>query len=50
MAVQIDLLHLRAPLQPTVLAGETWRFQAWSRDWNPGPTSNRSDALAVNFR
>lgn len=31
-------------------AGETWTFQAWFRDQNPGSTSNFSDALAVTFR
>ncbi|MEM9802523.1 MAG: hypothetical protein AAGA20_19510 [Planctomycetota bacterium] len=30
--------------------GETWRFQVWFRDANPGPTSNFTDAFAVTFR
>lgn len=28
---------------------ETWNFQLWYRDNNPGATSNTSDALAVTF-
>lgn len=39
------------PLTPAqaVLAGETWRFQAWYRDMNPGPTSNFTSAVSVTF-
>ena len=33
----------------SVLAGETWNFQAWYRDLHPGPTSNFTDALSVTF-
>jgi hypothetical protein len=29
--------------------GETWSFQAWFRDPNPGPTSNFTDGVAVLF-
>ena len=39
--------------QPTgavsVQPGQTWNFQAWYRDVNPGPTSNFTDAVAVTF-
>ena len=31
-------------------AGETWNFQCWYRDANPGPTSNLTDALSVMVR
>jgi uncharacterized membrane protein len=34
-----------AAVQP----GETWRFQCWYRDANPGPTSNFSDAIRIPF-
>jgi probable HAF family extracellular repeat protein len=34
----------------TVLVGDTWNFQAWYRDANPGATSNFSDAVSVTFR
>ena len=30
--------------------GETWNFQAWYRDMNPGPTSNFTDAISVTWR
>lgn len=29
--------------------GESWTFQLWFRDANPGPTSNTSNALRVTF-
>ncbi|MFT4646881.1 MAG: hypothetical protein ACI9X4_000085 [Glaciecola sp.] len=47
--LEVDLTSL--PLSPTqaVLAGETWQFQAWYRDQNPGTTSNFTDALAISF-
>ncbi|MFT5291611.1 MAG: hypothetical protein ACI82F_003696, partial [Planctomycetota bacterium] len=30
-----------------VMAGQTWNFQCWSRDNNPGPTSNFTDAVSI---
>jgi hypothetical protein len=32
-----------------VQPGETWNFQAWYRDLNPGPTSNFTDAVSITF-
>ena len=32
-----------------VAAGETWNFQAWYRDANPGPTSNFTPSVSVLF-
>jgi len=32
------------------IPGETWNFQAWFRDKNPGPTSNFTDAVSVLFK
>ena len=32
-----------------VQVGETWNFQAWFRDQNPGNTSNFTDAVSVTF-
>ena len=39
------------PLTPTqsAMTGETWHFQAWYRDLNPGPTSNFTSAVSVTF-
>lgn len=47
--LQVDISSL--PLTPVhaVMAGETWHFQAWYRDQNPGNTSNFSDALSISF-
>lgn len=48
---EIDVDTSAIPAGPTVqiLSGETWIFQAWYRDANPGPTSNFTDALAITF-
>lgn len=32
-----------------VRGGETWRFQGWYRDANPGLTSNLTNAVAIHF-
>lgn len=39
------------PVNPAVSAriGETWNYQVWFRDANPGTTSNFSQGLAVTF-
>ena len=34
----------------TTLAGDTWNFQCWHRDANPGPTSNFTEGYSVTFR
>ncbi len=37
----------------SAIAGQTWRFQAWTRDLDPAtmlPTSNFTDAVAVTLR
>ena len=47
----VDLTALPLPSGSSpVAAGETWSFQAWYRDLNPGPTSNYTDALSITFR
>ena len=38
------------PGHGSVQAGETWNFQAWFRDKNPGSTSNFTDAISVTFQ
>ena len=47
----LDLTDTPQPTGPvSVMAGETWNFQAWFRDNDPGPTSNFTDAVSVTFR
>jgi hypothetical protein len=50
LTLELDLGALPTPTGPApALAGQTWSFQCWHRDANPGPTSNFSDAVAVTF-
>ncbi|MCP3916227.1 MAG: hypothetical protein GY711_11785 [bacterium] len=44
--VPIDLTSMPPPLQMTVIPGETWYFQYWTRD---GSSSNFTDAERVLF-
>ena len=48
------VLDLTDTPQPTgsvsIMAGETWNFQAWFRDNNPGPTSNFTDGVSITFQ
>ncbi|MCP3996430.1 MAG: hypothetical protein GY722_15435 [bacterium] len=48
-AIDIDLTAI--PVTPTqaVQPGDTWNFQCWYRDNNPGVTSNFTDAISVVF-
>ena len=48
--IQVDLTSIPTSPPHTVLAGETWNFQAWYRDNNGGPTSNFTDAVSVLFK
>ncbi len=48
--IQVDLTSIPQNPPHTVLAGETWNFQAWFRDNNPGKTSNFTDAVSVTFQ
>ena len=47
--IQVDLTSIPPNPPHTVVAGETWNFQAWFRDKNPGPTSNFTDGVSVLF-
>ncbi|MEL6428662.1 MAG: hypothetical protein AAFU73_22450 [Planctomycetota bacterium] len=40
------------PVNPVaaVLAGETWSFQLWHRDLNPGVTSNFTGSVSITFQ
>ncbi|MCP3916554.1 MAG: hypothetical protein GY711_13440 [bacterium] len=48
-AIVVDLEALPTTPPHAVLAGETWNFQAWYRDQNPGPTSNFTDGVTIAF-
>jgi len=50
LAIRVDLTSIPTTPPHTVVAGETWNFQAWFRDNNGGPTSNFTDAVSVTFQ
>lgn len=50
VTVPVDLAAVPQPTGPVaVAAGQTWYFQVWYRDRNPGVTSNYTTSLAVTF-
>jgi hypothetical protein len=49
LGLQVDLTAV-PPLGQAPQVGETWSFQAWYRDDNPGPTTNFTDAISVTLR
>lgn len=47
----VDAAAIPTPTGATAtLAGDTWNFQCWHRDANPGPTSNFTEGYSVTFR
>ena len=47
---ELDLTFTPTPSSfVSILAGETWVFQAWHRDANPAQTSNFTDAVEIVF-
>ena len=50
IVVPVDLTIIPANPTTSVAPGETWHFQLWYRDQNPGPTSNFTPARAIEFR
>ncbi|MFT7679559.1 MAG: endonuclease I [Planctomycetota bacterium] len=49
-AIIVDLTNLPIGGGTAALAGDTWSFQCWYRDANPGPTSNFTDGLRLTFQ
>ena len=47
--IQVDLTNIPTNPPQSVMAGQTWNFQAWFRDNNPGPTSNFTDGVSITF-
>ncbi|MEE8468840.1 MAG: VCBS repeat-containing protein, partial [Planctomycetota bacterium] len=50
VSIQVDLTALPFSPNVTVLPGDTWYFQCWYRDLNPGNTSNFTDGVAITFQ
>ncbi len=50
LLLRLDLADMPPPLQAMVGPGETWYFQCWHRDQNPGSTSNFTEGLSVDFQ
>ncbi|MGD2018000.1 MAG: choice-of-anchor B family protein, partial [Planctomycetota bacterium] len=47
----VDAAAIPAPTGAVAtLPGDTWNFQCWHRDANPGPTSNFTEGYSVTFR
>jgi hypothetical protein len=50
IALMLDLPNTPTPGgNVAIQSGETWNFQAWFRDNNPGQTSNFTDGLVITF-
>lgn len=50
MPLRVDLTALpQGAGTVAVQPGETWHFQAWFRDANPGPTTNLTNSLSITF-
>ena len=49
LLLHLELASMPPPVQAAVQPGDTWRFQCWHRDHNPGSTSNFTDGLEVTF-
>ncbi len=43
LTIRVDLAF------PPITTGETWNFQGWHRDHNPGSTSNFTNAVSASF-
>lgn len=50
MELALDLTAIPTNPPAPVMPGETWSFQAWFRDRNPGSTTNFTDGVAVTFQ
>ena len=49
-SLQLDLTDIPTPGGPvSINAGESWYWQAWFRDANPGNTSNFTDGVCITF-
>jgi len=49
-SIPVNLNALPTAPPVAVLPGDTWNFTAWFRDVNPGPTSNFTDGIEIQFQ
>lgn len=49
-SIPVDLSSMPIGGGTAVQVGETWSFQCWFRDANPGPTSNFTNGLRLTFQ
>ncbi|MCP3918795.1 MAG: hypothetical protein GY711_24880 [bacterium] len=49
-SLQVDLTSIPVNPPTAVQPGDTWNFQCWYRDSNPGTTSNFTNAVSVVFQ
>ena len=51
LALMLDISNTPTPTGITsIVVGQTYSFQCWYRDLNPGPTSNFTDGVSVQFQ
>lgn len=51
MSISLDLTGTPSgSVSVPVLSGQTWYFQGWFRDVNPGPTSNFTNGTRITFQ
>jgi len=50
MSLTLDLTDIPTPSSVvSVLAGQTWYYQGWYRDTNPGLSSNLTDGVVLTY-
>ena len=47
--ISVDLTNVPVNPPVPVMSGETWNWQLWFQDNNPGSTSNFTDGLSITF-
>ncbi|MCP3914223.1 MAG: hypothetical protein GY711_01570 [bacterium] len=48
-SIQVNTANMPSNPPAPIQAGQTWHFQCWFRDQNPGVTSNFTDGITVQF-
>ena len=47
---QVEVPWQNLPVLGSAQVGQSYSFQAWFRDWNPGPTTNFSEGLTLTLQ